>query len=592
MKVSFEGGAAPASVAAVNPTSGWDEARLGPPPRFQDDAAAVGLGFVYDNGRSPRRQIPETTHGGVGVLDYDGDDWMDVYVVQGGAFPPDPSRPHDGDRLFRNRGDGTFEDVTERSGIAAMPRGYGHGVAVGDVDADGRPDLFITRWRSYALYRNKGDGTFEDVTAAYGLDGDRDWPTSAAFADFDGDGDLDLYVAHYLEWDAEDPTLCPRVTVSKTAELSEPEQRYNYCTPRAFSPLADHLFRNDGGRFVDVTEEAGVLETWGRGLGVTTADVDGDGLIDIFVANDTTANFLWRNLGGMKFEEVALESGVACNATGAYQAGMGTACGDVDGDGRPDLLVTNFYGESTTYFRNLGGGAFADQGAAINLTGPTRFLLGFGVCLFDADNDGRLDLAAANGHVNDDRPDYPYDMPALLMIQGPDGRLADAVGAAGAPWNVPRVARGLATGDLDNDGRVDLLMVAQKSPMVYFHNRWERGGGLTLLLEGTASNRDAIGAVATVTVGGRSLRAWRTGGGGFVSASDPRLHFGVGAAERVDVVEVQWPSGRVDRYGPLEARRGYRLREGDPAPSPLPGPWGRRAESAPPSPVLTHEQVH
>ncbi len=564
-----------AGSADANASSAWDASRMGPPPSFRDDAEAVGLRFEYDNGRSPRRQLPETTAGGVGLLDYDGDGWIDVYAVQGGTFPPVPSHPHDGDRLFRNRGDGTFEDVTERSGIAAMPRGYGHGVAVGDVDGDGRPDLFITRWRSYALYRNRGDGTFEDVTAAYGLDGDRDWPTSAAFADLDNDGDLDLYVAHYLAWDAENPTLCPRVTVSKSDTLSEPGQRYNYCTPRAFSALPDHLFRNDGGRFVDVSAEAGIVESEGRGLGVVAADVDDDGLVDLFVANDTTANFLWRNLGGMKFEETALIAGVACNAGGAYQAGMGTACGDIDGDGRPDLFVTNFYGESTTYFRNLGGGAFADQGAAINLSGPTRFLLGFGLCLLDADNDGRLDLAAANGHVNDDRPDYPYDMPTLLMIQGPDGRLVEATQAAGEPWTVPRISRGLATGDLDNDGRADLVVLPQKSPLGYFHNRGERGGSLTLALEGTASNRDAVGAVATVTVGGRRLRAWRTGGGSFVSASDPRLRFGVGAAERVDEVEVRWPSGRIDRYGGLDARRGYHLREGDPAPSPLPGPWGR-----------------
>jgi tetratricopeptide (TPR) repeat protein len=544
-------------------------------PRFRDDAEAVGLRFEYDNGRSRQRQIPETTAGGVGLLDYDGDGWMDVYAVQGGTFPPDPSRPHDGDRLFRNRGDGTFEDVSERSGIADMARGYGHGVAVGDVDGDGRPDLFVTRWRSYALYRNRGDGTFEDATTAHGLDGDRDWPTSAAFADFDNDGDLDLYVAHYLAWDAENPTLCPRVTVSSTDALSEPEQRYNYCTPRAFSALSDHLFRNDGGRFVDVSAEAGVVETEGRGLGVVTADVDDDGLVDIFVANDTTANFLWRNLGDMKFEEVALIAGVACNASGAYQAGMGTALGDLDGDGRPDLLVTNFYGESTTYFRNLGGGAFADQGAALNLTAPTRFLLGFGVATLDADADGRLDLAIANGHVNDDRPDYPYDMPSLLLIQDPDGRLVDVSQDAGPPWTVPRVSRGLATGDLDNDGRVDLLILPQKSPLGYFHNLSERGGSLTLALEGTASNRDAVGAVATVTVGGRRSRGWRFGGGSFVSASDPRLHFGVGSAERVDEVEIRWPSGRIDRHGPLEARRGYRIREGDPTPAAIPGPWRR-----------------
>ncbi|AMV39403.1 FG-GAP-like repeat-containing protein [Planctomyces sp. SH-PL62] len=550
------------------------------PPLFRDDAETVGLRFEFDNGRSPKRQIPETTAGGVALLDYDGDGWMDVYVVQGGAFPADPSRPYEGDRLFRNRGDGSFEDATAISGIADMARGFGHGVTVGDIDNDGRPDLFVTRWRSYALYRNRGDGTFADATAELGLDGDRDWPTSAAFADLDNDGDLDLYVCHYLVWDADDPTLCPRVTVAKTSELSDPGQRYNYCTPRPFAALPDRLYRNDGSRFVDVTAEAGIVDVEGRGLGVLAADVDDDGLVDLFVANDTTANYLWRNLGGMKFEEMGLVSGVACNAGGAFQAGMGTACGDIDGDGRLDLFVTNFYGESTTCFRNLGDGAFGDHGGLLGLAGPSRYMLGFGICLLDADNDGRLDVATANGHVNDDRPDYPYQMPTMLLLGGPDGRLVDVTESSGAPWSIPRVSRGLATCDLDNDGRVDLVVLAQKSPLGYFHNLAESGRSLTLELEGTASNRDAVGAVVSVTAGGRRLRRWRSGGGSYQSASDPRLHFGLGASDQVDQVEVRWPSGRVERFAKLEADRGYRLREGDPAPIPLPGPWRRQAAKA------------
>ncbi len=532
-------------------------------PRFADDAEAAGLRFVFDNGRSPLRQTPETTAGGVALLDFDGDGRLDVFLVQGGPFPPRPEAPNTGDRLFRNKGDGTFEDATERSGIARMPRGFGHGVAVGDVDNDGHPDLFVTRWRAYALYRNRGDGTFEDATDRYGLGGDRDWPTSAAFADLDNDGDLDLYVCHYMKWDADHPMLCKKTTASADHEPSDPGQAYNYCPPRLFASQPDHLFRNDGGRFVDATAEAGIVDKDGRGLGVVAADVDDDGLVDLFVANDTTANYLWHNLGGLKFEEAGLPDGVSCNADGAFQAGMGTACGDLDGDGRPDLLVTNFYGESTTFFRNLGGGLFADQTAAVGLAGPSHYLLGFGIVLFDANDDGRPDLATANGHVNDERPDSPYAMPALLMVGGEGGRLADVTRDAGAPWTVPRVARGLVAGDLDGDGRLDLLVVAQQDPLVYLHNETKGGRSLVLQLEGTRSNRDAVGAVATATVGGKTLRAWRTGGGSFQSASDPRLHFGLGDATRADKVEVRWPSGRVDTHTGLDAGRAYRLREGD-----------------------------
>jgi tetratricopeptide (TPR) repeat protein len=530
--------------------------------RFVDAALKRGLSFTYENGRSPQRQIPETTAGGVGLIDYDGDGALDVFVVQGGVFPPDPSRPNTGDRLFRNTGNGTFIDATEQSGISRMKRGYGHGVAVADFDNDGHSDLFVTRWRSYALYRNRGDGTFEDITDNAGLGGDRDWPTSAAFADLDNDGDLDLYVCHYLAWDAEHPRLCRRETVTAVSERVEPDQMYNYCTPRLFSALRDHLFRNDRGRFVDISQEAGIVDQDGRGLGVVAADVDADGRVDLFVANDTTANYLWHNEGNLKFSETGVVSGVACNADGAFQAGMGVACGDLDGDLLPDLFVTNFYGESTTYFHAIGSGVFGDETRAVGLAAPTRFLLGFGIALLDADNDGRLDLTIANGHVNDDRPDYPYDMPALLMLGGKNGRLTDVSSKAGEPWAVPRVGRGLAVGDLDNDGRTDVLIVSQKSPLAYIHNESDGGHFVSFWLEGKESNRDAVGAVVTLKAGGRERRGWRLGGGSFLSASDPRIHFGLGN-DPIDEVIVKWPAGRVDRFEKIGADRHYRLREGD-----------------------------
>jgi hypothetical protein len=328
--------------------------------------------------------------------------------------------------------------------------------------------------------------------------------------------------------------------------------------------LPDHLFRNDGGRFVDATASAGLADRDGRGLGVVAADVDDDGRVDLFVANDGTANFLLRNLGGMRFEEVAQASGVAGNASGGYQAGMGIAAGDLDGDGRLDLLVTNFYGESTTFFRSLGGGVFADSTDVVGLSGPSRGLLGFGIALFDANDDGRLDVATTNGHVNDDRPEFPWMMPCQLLVGGPDGRLADVSREAGPPWSVFRLGRGLASGDLDGDGRVDLVVLPQGSPLAFFRNGTRGGHCVTLRLQGTTSNRDAVGAVITARVGERTLRAWRTGGGSYQSASDGRIHFGLGDSNRADSVEVRWPSGRVDKHSGLDAGRTYLLREGDP----------------------------
>ena len=554
-----------------------------PALRFADEAEAVGLRFTFDNGRTARHLLPETMSGGVGLIDYDGDGWLDVYCVQGGALldrpPPGAGRsPAPGDRLFRNRGDGTFEDATERSRIAAIAwgRGFGMGVAVGDYDNDGDPDLFVTRVDAYALYRNRGDGTFEDGTAAAGLSGHRDNPSSAALADLDNDGDLDLYVCHYMIWDPSHPVTC----------LND-QGGYFYCDPSKVRPAPDHAFRNDGGRFVDVTASSGLAEAEGRGLGVVAADLDDDNRIDLYVANDGTANDFFRNRGGFKFEEAALEAGVAGSASGGYQAGMGVACGDLDGDGRPDLLVTNFYGEGTTYYRNLGQGLFADRSNASGIGLATRYLLGFGIALADVANTGRLDVMIANGHVNDNRKYFPYAMPCRLYANRPDGRLVDVSREAGACWDVPRVGRGLAAGDLDNDGRPDALILAQNEPLACFHNRSDRvGRSVTLRLEGnpaSRSNRDGVGARVTLTAGGRRQVAQRQGGGSYQSAGDPRLHFGLGDSERIDRVEVRWPSGRIDTHVDLAADTGYLLREGESKPRPLPG-FAPKPAPAPPRP--------
>ena len=471
---------------------------------------------------------------------------------QAHSLPLSPAS-HDGDRLFRNRGDGTFEDVTERSGIASFPRGYGHGVAVGDFDNDGRPDLFVTRWHSYALYRNQGHGRFEDVTASAGFGGDRDWPSSAAFADLDGDGDLDLYVCHYLFFDPANPKKC---------DHSDPSQNHT-CMPRDYPAVADHVFRNDHGRFVDVTAQAGFVDPDGRGLGVVAADLDDDNKIDLYVANDMSTNYLFHNRGGFRFEETGHISGLAASADGVYKSGMGIACGDLDGDCRLDLAVTNFFGESTTFFRNLGQGLFVDHTALIGLLAPSRPLLGFGVAFPDVNNDGWLDLISTNGHVFDGRPQIPFKMPLQLLMGSPGGRLTDVSQRAGAPFRPLHLGRGLAVGDLDNDGRLDIVVVNQNEQLAYLHNRTAQPGHfIRFSLEGTRSNRDAVGARVTIISGGRRRMSERIGGGSYQSASDPRLHFGLGDSRQVERVEVRWPSGQVDRHEVLAADREYRLREG------------------------------
>jgi tetratricopeptide (TPR) repeat protein len=539
-------------------------------PEFADDAESANLRFVYDNGHTVRNPPPpEAMGGGVGLIDYDGDGLLDVYAVQGGPFPAGQTSGENGDRLFRNRGDGTFEDVTACAGIAAFPRGYGHGVAVGDYDNDGRPDLFVTRWRSYALYHNQGDGTFADVTTSSGLHGDRDWPTSAAFADLDNDGDLDLYVCHYLAYDETNPKRC---------QHPESPSRHE-CNPLDFDALPDHVFRNDGGRFVDMTERSGTSERSGRGLGVVATDVDGDGRVDLYVANDMSANYLYRNLGGFRFEEVGMLAGVAASADGGYKAGMGVACGDLDGDGRPDLAVTNYYGESTTFFRNLGRGMFADHTGAIGLAAPTRLLLGFGISFLDVNNDGRLDVLSANGHVLDGRPRFPWMMPLQLLAGGPNGRLADVSDRAGAPFRPPHLARGFAAGDLDNDGRIDAVVACQNEPMVYLRNRTRPRPDrhfVVFRLEGIASNRDAVGATVTVHSGASKWVVPRFGGGNYQSAGDPRIHVGLGPSNRIDQLEILWPSGRVDRHQGLDVDTGYLLREGNSKALPLSGWKGPR----------------
>ena len=536
--------------------------------KFTDIAGTGGLGqFTSMVSQASGQLIPPlSSAGGLGIIDYDNDGLEDVFAVQSGIFPPDPSMPNSGDRLFRNLGHGKFEDVTSTAGIDRFPRGFGHGVAVGDIDNDGFSDLFITRWRGYALWRNRGNGTFEDVTERYGLSGDRDWPTSAAFADFDNDGDIDLYVCHYLEWI--EGKAYPCIDTSKPGTYD--------CRPRDFPAMKDHLFRNDGGKFTDVSDVAGITtaDTEGRGLGVVSVDVNDDGLMDIFVANDTTANFLFINRGAMKFEESAFASGVAANAQGGFQAGMGVAAADLNNDGLVDLTVTNFYNESTSIFQNLGAGFFVDRTLAMGVAASSRNRLGFGVLTIDFDNDGYKDILTANGHVTDGRPAIAYRMPLQLfqnrrklagsVLDNAESRVfVDVTKSAGEPFSRELMARGLVSADLDFDGLPDCLVQSQGDPLILLknetttNNRW-----IGIELRGTQANRDGIGAKVVVKTGDHHQVQWIVGGGSFQSASSRRIQVGLGREEKIDSMEIRWPSGKTEKLSNLRSNTYYRVIEG------------------------------
>ncbi len=518
--------------------------------QFEDAAAESGIEFRFDAGSRGRHDLPEVMGGGLALFDADGDGRLDVYLCNGGPISASAGQNDPPCRLFRNKGGLRFEDVSATSG--APGPSYAMGTATADYDGDGRTDLFVSGWRGQRLYRNLGGCRFEDVTEQAGL-ASVAWTTGAAWADLDGDGDLDLYVAAYLDYDPETAPYC-----------AAPDGKRDYCGPEDFEAQADRLYRNNGdGSFTDVSEAAGIPRRHERGLGVLIAELTGDRMPDVYVANDGGRCWLLANRGGLRFEEVGQPSGVARDGAGGPLAGMGTAFADLDGDGLSDLVVTNFLGRSTIAFRAIEGqpGLYRDDSSRLGLVAATRGVLGFGVAAADFDADGRIDLFQANGHVLDRaRLGVPFAMRSTLL-RGREGGFEDASQRAGPWFSRPILGRGLAVGDLDDDGRLDVLVGALDAPPALLQNRSRTGGAVHLDLV-DRHGLPAIGARVLAQIGGRLLVRDLSSGGSYLSSSPPRLSLGLGQASRIDVLEIHWPWGGEDTWRDVRAGRPLRLQQG------------------------------
>jgi hypothetical protein len=534
-------------------------------PLFIESAAATGLTFTHVNGATGKYYLPEQMGAGVALFDYDNDGDLDVFLVQDGPLadgsPPGADYPTS--RLFRNdltRGaDGTprlhFTDVTARAGVGL--RAYGMGVAVGDYDNDGDLDLFITTFGPDTLFRNNGDGTFTDVTSQAGVS-DPLWSTSAVFFDYDRDGDLDLFVANYLDF-----TIAGNKTCTDSAGARD------YCGPRAYRPAPDRLYRNDGnGHFTNVTEAAGITKADGAGLGVVAGDYNGDGWLDLYVANDATPNQLWINRHDGTFVDEGLLSGSALNAAGNPEGSMGIASGDFDGDGDEDLFVSNIIGETFVLYRNDGTGNFEDVRVPAGLAAPTAASTGFGTDWFDYDNDGWLDLFVANGAVNvieaQRGQPSPFRMKNQLFHNTGNGRFVETSAAGGPAFERAEISRGAAFGDIDNDGDTDIVVTTNGGPVrLLLSQSGSRNHWLQIGLEQTPGNRLGFGARVAIERSGwpTMWRCVRTDGS-YLSASDARVQFGLGPSGNFDAVIVQWPDGATERWTNLAADRRLSLRRG------------------------------
>ena len=523
-------------------------------------SSASGITFQHVSGRSPQYYLPETLGGGGGFIDYDNDGWMDIYLVNSGKcdfYDPNPPLRN---ALYHNNRDGTFTDVTEKAGLAGG--GYGMGVAVGDYDGDGWPDLCLTQYGRCHLFHNNGNGTFTDVTEKSGIDA-VGFCASAAWFDYDNDGRLDLFICRSVDFNKGNNKFCG---------FGGTVQRY-YCIPNVYDPMPSWLFHNNGdGTFTDVSERSGIGNAKGIAWGVVATDINNDGLMDLFVANDMVASFLFVNRGNGKFEEIGLQAGVGYSSDGRVRSGMGTDSADYDQDGWMDLFLTDVDEEMFSLYHNNRDETFDDQSVSNGIGMKVRTMSGWGVKFLDYDNDGNIDLFIVSGHpdnkVTQRHSEIEYEEKPLLwrnLGSGFRSTYQNVSDQSGPVFNQRFAARGLAIGDFDNDGGVDVLMILNDgAPLLLRNNVGKLNHWLGVLLKGTVANPDAVGATVSWQAGDLKRRVYKVAGGGYLSCHDPRVVLGIGPRTKVDSIEVKWPppSTRVDRFTNLPIDRYITIVEG------------------------------
>ena len=520
---------------------------------FEDITRAAGIHFVHNNGAFGKKWLPETMGPGVAFIDYDNDGWQDVLIVNGSDFPSHVQR-HTTLALYHNNHDGTFTDVTRKAGLAVEM--FGMGVAIGDYDNDGYDDIFVTALGQNHLFHNNGNGTFTDVTKQAGLWGPNEFSTSAAWVDYDRDGHLDLVVANYVQWSPETDIYCSLDGKTKS-----------YCTPESYKGTSVRLWHNRGnGTFEDATAKAGLFDTTSKSLGVATLDVNQDGWPDLLFSNDTQPNKLYVNNGDGTFSEKGVSAGIAYSEDGVARAGMGVDAADYDRSGYPSLIITNFANQMVSLYHNERNGLFVDEAPQSEVGHATLLTLGFGCFFFDYDLDGWPDIFIADGHIEDAiehvQQRVHYAEPPHLFRNLGNGKFEDVTSSAGAAFAAPRVARGAAYGDINNDGALDLLVSTNAGPAQLFRNTGATNHSLRIKLVGTKSNRDGIGSVVKVTAGNDHQSKTLCSGSSYLSSSELVLTFGLASHGQADAIEVRWPSGQVDHLANVAADQIITVKEG------------------------------